>query len=173
MMETSRRWESLFTHPPTEFNTKRSQKFLKMKDSRTTKATIPLKAMESLSALSSHHNRATLHHPLLSHAWDHTPLASPSLCQPPEELSRLTRLTQADLQSPGSNSLAPVKNAQCSQPTTQEVQQSVWKTSNENDPIWSWTHNTFLNTAMHLTSFNLLNIPPKQTISVIPVIQKR
>lgn len=56
---SSKRWESLFTHLPTEFNIKKAQKFLKMKD-RSIRATIPLKAMESLRALSPYDNRATL-----------------------------------------------------------------------------------------------------------------
>lgn len=86
--------EGSFTHPPTELNRKRTQTFLKMGDSKNTKATILLKAIKSSSVLSPYHNRATLH-PLLSHAWGHPPLASPSVCQLPEEPSRLTGLTQA------------------------------------------------------------------------------
>lgn len=149
-----------------------------MGESQSTKATIPLKVMKNLSALSPHHNRAALHS-LLSHAWGYLPLASPFLCQPPEEPSRLTRLKQL-CRSPkprpwllGSFEECSML-AQCFQPTTQKLQQSGWKTSNDNDPIWSWTHNTFLNTAMHLSFFNFLSITPQQTVSAIsPIIQKR
>lgn len=59
--------ESLSTHPPTKLNIKRTQKFLKMGESESTKAAIPLKAMKNLHALGPHYNRATLCS-LLSHA---------------------------------------------------------------------------------------------------------
>ena len=89
---SSKKW-GRFSHSPTEFNIKRTQTFLKMGDSKNTKATIPLKAMESLNILGPYHKTATLH-PLLSHAWGH-PLASPSVCHFPEEPRRLTGLTPA------------------------------------------------------------------------------
>lgn len=55
---------------------------------------------------------------------------------------------------------------------TQKLQQSGWKTSNYNDPTWSWNHNTFLNTACtSLSSFNLLSTPQKQAVSATPIIQ--
>lgn len=54
-----------------------------------------------------------------------------------------------------------------------KVQQSGGKTSSETDPIWYWTHNTFPNTTMHLSSCNILSIPPKQANGVIPITQKR
>lgn len=81
---SSKKWGK-FTYPPTEFNIKRTHAFLKMGDSKNTKATIPLKAIQSSSVLGPYHNRATLH----------PPLASPSVCQLPEDPSRLTGLTQA------------------------------------------------------------------------------
>lgn len=97
-------------------NIKGTQKCLYMGETKNSKATIPLKAMKNLSALSPHHSRALL--PFTQPCSRPPPRASPSLHQPLEEHSRLSGLTQA----------VQVTNAKA------PIDWLLWKMLNVSDP---------------------------------------